>query len=132
MGRPMKKRNLKAESLAIRRKAALARLFCPDGVILASETELERKLLNTQGAVVVKFWDGTPHLAQEAFETVARKYSEDLKFACILVKDRALRKKYAIAHNPTFVLYEDGREKSRISGVTPTEALDVWCEVNTS
>ncbi len=101
-----------------------------DEVVLAAENELERKLLNTSGAVVVKFWDGKPHLAEEAFGRVAKKYANDVKFACVRVKDRKTVRRYAIMHSPTFVFFEDGREKSRISGITPKEALDVWCEMN--
>jgi thioredoxin-like negative regulator of GroEL len=128
----MKKRRIGAEALARKRRALLEKLFCPEGTILVAENDFEKKLLNTKGAIVVKFWDGTPHLAQEAFSSVAHKYSEDIKFACILVKDKQLRSKYDIRYSPTFVFFEDGQEKSRISGATPPDALDVWCEVNRS
>jgi len=101
-----------------------------DEVVLAAENEVERKLLSTAGAVVVKFWDGKPHLAEEAFGVVAKKYSEDVKFACVHVKDSKTIRRYEIRHSPTFVFFEKGREKSRISGITPKEALDVWCEMN--
>lgn len=101
-----------------------------DEVVLAAENELERKLLSTSGAFVVKFWDGKPHLGAEAFGRVARKYAKEVKFACIRVKDRRTVRRYSIRHSPTFVFFEGGREKSRISGITPKEALDVWCEMN--
>ncbi len=126
----MKKSRIVSGELAQRRKALLEKVFCPEGAILVAENEFEKKILNTQGAMVVKFWDGTPHPAQEAFSSVARKYSEEIKFACILVKDKQLRSKYNIRYSPTFVFFEDGEEKSRISGPTLPDALDIWCEVN--
>lgn len=113
-----------------RRCLKAARSTGADEVVFAAENELERKLLNTSGALVVKFWDGKPHLAEEAFTHVAKKYADDVKFACIRVKERRTIKKYAIRHSPTFIFFEEGREKSRISGITPKEALDVWCEMN--
>lgn len=121
-----KERITKSEAECVR----TARRVGADEVILAAESELERKLLNTSGAVVIKFWDGRPHLAEEAFAHVARKYADDVKFACVRVKDRKTSRKYELRHSPTYVFFEDGREKSRIAGVTPREALDVWCELN--
>lgn len=114
----------------IRRKGRLKRAFCPAEAIVSDEHDFEQKLLNTHGALVVKFWDGAPHLAQEAFDFVANKYGDDMKFVCIVAKGGGTRRKFSIEHSPTFIFFEDGKEKSRINGVTPKDALDVWCELN--
>ena len=103
-----------------------------DGVILAADDNVERKLLNTSGAVVVKFWDGKAHLAEEAFSRVARRMGGDLKFVCVQMRNGALKDWYELKHSPTFIFFENGREKSRIEGSSPSEALEVWCELNSS
>ena len=122
------KKTAKAKSHKL--SAKLSSKLCSDEIVIAAETDLERKLLNTSGAIVVKFWDGKPHIAQDAFQMVAKKYNEDVKFACVRMKDEKLAKKFRIEHSPTFIFFSDGKEKSRINGVTPHDALDVWCEVN--
>lgn len=101
-------------------------------VILAAENELDKKVLATSGAVVVKFWDGKPHLGQDAIDFVASKNVKGLKFATVVVKGRETRKKYNIKNSPTYVFFEGKAEKSRIPGITPKEALEVWCELNAS
>jgi len=111
----------------------MARRLNGDGIVLAADNAVERKLLNTSGAVVVKFWDGKAHLAEEAFARVARKLSRgEVKFVCVQMKNGTLKERYELKESPTFIFFEDGREKSRIEGPSPSQALEVWCELNAS
>jgi len=119
-------------SLSDSRLAELAKKLSHAGVVFAAESEVERKLLNTSSAVVIKFWDGKMHLAEEAFAEVAKKFGDEIKFVCVRTKSRSLKKKYDLKVSPTYIFFEDGKEKSRIEGPSPSEALEVWCEIHSS
>ena len=113
-----------------RKRGLFAAMGCPEETVIADEGEFEGKLGNTAGLLLVKFWDGAPHTAQGALSFAAKRHSARIKFISLVTKDHGLRKKYAIRHSPTFVLFKDGKERARISGPSLPIALDVWCEVN--
>jgi len=121
-----------SKTLSDLRLAEVMKKFSRAGIVLAAESDVERKLLNTSGTVVIKFWDGKMHLAEEAFAEVAKKLGDDIKFVCVQTRRRSLKEKYNLRVSPTYIFFEDGKEKSRIEGPSPSEALEVWCEIHSS
>jgi thioredoxin 1 len=87
-----------------------------------------RELLQEGKPLVVDFWAnwcGPCHVMQPILRTMAEKFEERITFAKVDVQsNRDLAQQFAVKSIPTLILFKNGKEWDRLSGIRNRSELN--------
>ena len=93
-------------------------------IIEVNEENFEKEVLEYKGTVVVDFnapWCGVCRMMAPTYEEVSEEI-KDVKFVSIDTDEsEGIAIEYGIFSIPTFVVFENGKEKTRHSGFLPKD-----------
>lgn len=96
-------------------------------VINITKDNYEKEILRQNRKIVVDFWAewcGPCKVLGPIFEEISKDYNEDVIFAKVNVdKERDIAAKYNIMSIPTIIIFDNGKEKEKLMGFRPKEAL---------
>lgn len=95
-------------------------------MIELNEDNFEKEVLKSDKPVLVDFWAdwcGPCKMMAPIFEKVFKEFTK-IKFAKLDVQsNKSLANKYDVTGIPCLILFENGKEKDRITGYLPEEQL---------
>jgi len=102
--------------------------------IKLTEDNFESEVLNSDLPILVDFWAewcGPCIMMEPVMEEISKDYSSRLKIAKLNVDEaRGIASKYGIMSIPTMILFNYGKEVSRMTGTMPKENLTEWIDSN--
>jgi len=102
----------------------------PGASIPVDATRFERHVTRGELPVLVDFWApwcGPCRSMAPAFEAAARTLSSQVRLLKLNTEEeQAVASRYAIRSIPTLILFENGREKARVSGAMSEAQLVAW------
>jgi thioredoxin 2 len=102
----------------------------PGASIQVDATRFERHVTRGELPVLVDFWApwcGPCRSMAPAFEAAARTLSMQVRLLKLNTEEeQAVASRYAIRSIPTLILFENGREKARVSGAMSEAQLVAW------
>ena len=103
-------------------------------IVKLTEDNFESEVLTSDSPVLVDFWAewcGPCMMMEPVMEEISKDYSNRLKITKLNVDEaRGIASKYGIMSIPTMILFNYGKEVSRMTGATPKENLTEWIDSN--
>lgn len=88
----------------------------------------EREVVHYEGMTLITFyavWCGKCAMMEEIIEELAEKYGDAIKFATVDMEEAPLiTAEYEIELVPTFVIFQNGEEVIRASGILSQSTLE--------
>lgn len=106
-----------------------AELLAPEPLALSGE-QMERRLAKEDLPLLVDFWApwcGPCKTMAPAFAQAAALLHPRVRLAKVNTEEnQALAAGYGVQSIPTMILFQNGREKARVSGAMPAGAVAEW------
>ena len=98
-----------------------------DNVTQVTDQDFDSEVLGSSRAVLVDFWAEwcVPcHMVSPLIEEIARSHPDQLKAVKLNVDDNPQTSlRYGVMSIPTLIMFKDGNEVARITGVQPKASL---------
>jgi thioredoxin 1 len=98
-----------------------------DRIIHVTDANFADEVLEADRPVLVDFWAewcGPCHMIAPAVEAIADERSDSLRVAKLNVDDNPYTAQhYGVQSIPTLILFQDGRERSRLIGARAEESI---------
>ena len=97
---------------------------------VVTKNDFEKEVLQSPIPVIADFWApwcGPCRAYSPVFEEIAKQFTGKVKFVKVNVDDESeLAEKYNVQSIPTTLLFKNGAEAERKTGVQNADALKAW------
>ncbi len=106
--------------------------LAPAGSMKLTDRSFAKHIQKTDLPLLVDFWApwcGPCKSMAPAFEEAAQSLHPRVRLAKVNTEEeQGLAARYGIQSIPTMVLFQNGREKARVSGAMPAQSIAAWAE----
>lgn len=98
-----------------------------DGILHLTDATFDKEIVNSKSPALVDFWASWCYpckMVAPILEEIAKDYSGKIKVAKLDVDDNmSTATRFNVMNIPTLIIFKEGKESTRIVGVTPKEEI---------
>lgn len=99
----------------------------PNDILHLTDSSFDNEIVNSKSPAIVDFWASWCYpckMVAPILEEIASDYSGKIKVAKLDVDENmSTATRFNVMNIPTLILFKDGKEKTRLVGVTPKEEI---------
>ncbi len=99
----------------------------PNDILHLTDASFDNEIVNSKSPAIVDFWASWCYpckMVAPILEEIASDYSGKIKVAKLDVDENmSTATRFNVMNIPTLILFKDGKEKTRLVGVTPKEEI---------
>jgi len=98
-----------------------------ENILYLKDDDFDKEITKAKGVALVDFWAGwcmPCKMIAPTVEAIAKDYTGKVKVAKVEVDEAGeVASRFNVMNIPTLIIFKDGKEASRLVGVTPKEDI---------